>query len=136
MEAPLPTHDSPMHYTTSKSFLPDSKSPPPWSKTKRKPHMKSQTNLKLSLCLTALLLLGCTLGHCEDQLFACYNQGFLTLEDEDRSVYVSSGGNTYLGRADENGGFIVLGRKPNTSAFGQIFNNGNVIILYSPLDEE
>jgi len=94
-------------------------------------------NLKLNLssCLTALLLLGCTLGHCEDQLFACYNQGFLTLEDEDRSVYVSSGGNTYLGRADENGDFIVLGRKPNTSAFGQIFNNGNVIILYSPLEE-
>jgi len=97
--------------------------------------MKSQTNLKLSLCLTLLLLLGCTSGHCEDQLFACYNEGFLTLEDEDRSVYVSSGGNTYLGRADENGDFIVLGRKPNTSAFGQIFNNGNVIILYSPLEE-
>jgi hypothetical protein len=40
-----------------------------------------------------------------------------------------------LGRADENGDFIVLGRKPNTSAFGQIFNNGNVIILYSNADE-
>ena len=97
--------------------------------------MNSQTNLKLSFCLTALLLLGCRLGHCEDQLLACYNQGYLTLRDEDRSVYVSSGGNTYLGRADENGDFIVLGRKPNTSAFGQIFNNGNVIIHYSSPDE-
>ena len=97
--------------------------------------MNPQTKLKLSSYLAALLLLGCTLGHCEDQLFACYNQGFLTLEDEDRSVYVSSGGNTYLGRADENGDFIVLGRQPNTSAFGQIFNNGNVIILYRPLEE-
>ena len=92
-------------------------------------------HLNLSSCLAVLLLLGCTLGHCEDQLFACYNQGFLTLEDEDRSVYVSSGGNTYLGRADENGNFIVLGRKPNTSAFGQIFDNGNVMILYSNPDE-
>jgi len=93
--------------------------------------------LKLNLpsCLAALLLLGCTLGRCEDQLFACYNQGYLTLEDEDHSVYVSSGGNTYLGRADENGDFIVLGRKPNTSAFGQIFDNGNVMILYSNPDE-
>ena len=97
--------------------------------------MNSQTNLKLSVCLTALLRLSCMLGHCEDQLFACYNQGFLTLEDGDRSVYVSSWSNTYLGRADENGDFIVLGRKPNTSAFGQIFNNGNVIILYSSPDE-
>jgi len=91
--------------------------------------------LNLLSCLAALLLFGCTFGRCEDQLFACYNQGFLTLEDEDRSVYVSSGGNTYLGRADESGDFIVLGRKPNTSAFGQIFNNGNVIILYSSPDE-
>ena len=92
-------------------------------------------NLNLSSCLAVLLLLGCTLGRCEDRLFACYNQGYLTLEDDNRSVYVSSGGNTYLGRADENGGFIVLGRRTNTSAFGQIFDNGNVMILYSNPDE-
>ena len=91
--------------------------------------------LNLSSCLAAFLLLGCAPGRCEDQLLACYNQGYLTLEDEDRSVYVSSGGNTYLGRADENGDFIVLGRRPNTSAFGQIFDNGNVMILYSNPDE-
>ena len=96
---------------------------------------KLNLHLNLSSCLAILLPLSCTLGHCEDQLFACYNQGFLTSEDEDRSVYVSSGGNTYLGRADENSDFIVLGRKPNTSAFGQISNNGNVIILYSSPDE-
>ncbi|NCW27764.1 MAG: hypothetical protein EBV83_05635 [Verrucomicrobia bacterium] len=99
------------------------------------PRLNLNLHLNLLPCLAAFLLLGCTLGHSEDQLFACFNQGFLTLEDEDRSVYVSSGGNTYLGRADENGDFIVLGRKPNTSAFGQIFGNGNVIILYSNPDE-
>jgi len=99
--------------------------------------MNPLLNLKLNLssCLAVLLLLGCAPGHCEDQLFACYNQGYLTLEDEDRSVYVSSGGNTFLGQADENGDFIVLGRRPNTSAFGQIFENGNVMILYSNPDE-
>jgi hypothetical protein len=74
------------------------------------------------------------LGRCEDQLFACYNQGFLTLEDEDRSVYVSSGGNTYLGRADENGDFIVLGRKSTISVFCQIFEYVNVMILCSNPD--
>lgn len=99
------------------------------------PRLNLHLHLNLLPCLAALLLLGCKLGQCEDQLFACFNQGFLTLEDEDRSVYVSSGGNTYLGRADENGDFIVLGRKPNTSAFGQIFDNGNVTILYSNPDE-
>jgi len=98
-------------------------------------NLKLKLKLNLSSCLAVLMLLGCTLGRCEDQLFACYNQGYLTLEDEDRSVYVSSGGNTYLGRADENGDFIVLGRRPNTSAFGQIFDNGNVMILYSNPDE-
>ena len=97
--------------------------------------MNTKNRLNLSSCLTTLLLLGCTFGRCEDQLFACYNQGFLTLEEEDRSVYVSSGGIAYLGRGDENGDFIVLGRKPNTSAFGQIFGNGNVIILYSNPDK-
>jgi len=97
--------------------------------------MNPLPNLNLSSCLAVLLLLGCASGRCEDQLFACYNQGYLTLEDEDRSVYVSIGGNTYLGRADENGDFIVLGRRPNTSAFGQIFDNGNVMILYSNPDE-
>jgi len=97
--------------------------------------MNTRNRLNLSFCLTTLLLFGCTFGRCEDQLFACYDQGYLTLEDRDRSVYVSSGGNTYLGRANESGDFIVLGRKPNTSAFGQIFGNGNVIILYSSPNE-
>ena len=87
------------------------------------------------ILILILILLPHPHSFAEDGLFPVFPSGYLTLEDEDRSVYASSGGNTYLGRVDENGDFIVLGRRPNTSAFGQIFENGNVMILYSNPDE-
>ncbi|HAL95749.1 MAG TPA: hypothetical protein DCP55_07470 [Chitinophagaceae bacterium] len=61
--------------------------------------------------------------------------GYLT-DTKDNAVYISGSPGTYLGSSDEEGNFVALGGSNGRSAFGRINEDGSVIILYNPADEE
>ena len=70
----------------------------------------------------------------EDGLFPIFPSGYLSTFDQ--SVLISSSRGTYLGSTDEDGNFIALGNRGGRSAFGQIKEDGTVIILYTPTDQD
>ena len=92
----------------------------------------SQINLILILIL--LLLLPPHLKADDDWIFPVFPSGYLSTFD--RSVFISGSRGTYLGSTDEDGNFIALGNGGGRSAFGRINEDGTVIILYNPADQD
>ena len=70
----------------------------------------------------------------EDSLFPIFPSGYLSSFDQ--SVFISGSRGTYLGSTDEDGNFIALGNRGGRSAFGRINEDGTVIILYTPTDQD
>ena len=70
----------------------------------------------------------------EDSLFPIFPSGYLSTFDQ--SVFISGSRGTYLGSTDEDGNFIALGNRGGRSAFGRINEDGTVIILYTPTDQD
>ena len=70
----------------------------------------------------------------EEGLFPVFPSGYLSTFD--RSVFISGSRGTYLGSTDEDGNFIALGNRGGRSAFGRINEDGTVIILYNPADQD
>ena len=70
----------------------------------------------------------------EDSLFPIFPSGYLSTFDQ--SVFISGSRGTYLGSTDEDGNFIALGNRGSRSAFGRINEDGTVIILYNPTDQD
>jgi len=88
---------------------------------------------KKLLRIIALAAVVCSSGFAED-VFPVFGNGYLTSDRS--SVYIVNPENTYLGSSDEDGTFIALGRRPATSAFGRINEDGTVLIIYCQPDEE
>jgi hypothetical protein len=101
--------------------------------------MKSQTNLKLSLCLTALLLLSSAFCRSDDTLFDNFGS-YVNIEHQEGldtdSVLIVSQGNVYLGDVDENGSFYALGTQAGTSVWGSQTGQSQVILLRTLVDGE
>ena len=70
----------------------------------------------------------------DDSLFPVFPSGYFSSFDQ--SVFISGSRGTYLGSTDEDSNFIALGNRGGRSAFGRINEDGTVIILYSPTDQD
>ena len=91
---------------------------------------------QFSYILSAIFYLLVVPSHlrAEDSLFPIFPSGYLSTFDQ--SVFISGSRGTYLGSTDEDGNFIALGNRGSRSAFGRINEDGTVIILYSPTDQD
>ena len=93
----------------------------------------SLSQINLILILILFLALPSPL-RAEDGLYPVFPSGYLSTFD--RSVFISGSRGTYLGSTDEDGSFIALGNRGGRSAFGRINEDGTVIILYNPADQD
>ena len=89
--------------------------------------------MNLILILILILALPSHL-RAEDSLFPVFPSGYLSTFDQ--SVFISGSRGTYLGSTDEDGNFIALGNRGGRSAFGRMNEDGTVIILYTPTDQD
>ena len=89
--------------------------------------------MNLILVLILILALPSNLK-ADDWLFPVFPSGYLSTFDQ--SVFISGSCGTYLGSTDEDGNFIALGNRGGRSAFGRIKEDGTVIILYTPTDQD
>ena len=90
--------------------------------------------MNLILILILILLLPPHLKADDDWIYPVFPSGYLSTFD--RSVFISGSRGTYLGSTDEDGNFIALGNRGGRSAFGRINEDGTVIILYNPADQD
>ena len=101
--------------------------------------MDNQTKLKLSICLTAFLLLSCAFCRSDDTLFDNFGS-YVNIEHQEGlntdSVLIVSQGNVYIGDVDENGNFNALGTRAGTSVWGSQTGQSQVILFRTPVVEE